>query len=174
MIMPQGMFTEKANAAIKKNFKQVDEKATIVKRRAVKLLDELNLCRLANAVRNEKGLMLQAFFNVKTHKPEMPFRTIVSEKNSWPHLVSGFLQKQLEALRLMDPFLLPSSSQDLGYLRNNEKKAYGAFSIEVVDFIIRSLTALCCKVLKNASRRTMMRLRFVTTAVYLSKVSWNC
>lgn len=98
VVLPEGMFVEKAKSAIIKNFREVKEKATVVKGRAVKLLGDLNLCRLSSAVKSEKGLMLEAFFTVKTHKLEYPFRTIVSEKGSWPHLVSGYLQRHLDPL----------------------------------------------------------------------------
>lgn len=112
----------------------------------MKLLGDLNLCRLLSSVKNEKGLVLEAFFTVKTHKPERPFRTIVSGRGSWQHLVSGYLQKNLEWLRLCDPFLVPNSMEVVEYLSTDSVNVREAFSVDVVDLYYSIPMPLCCNV----------------------------
>ncbi|KAG0430506.1 hypothetical protein HPB47_022633, partial [Ixodes persulcatus] len=69
-----------------------------VKAQAVELLNRLDLQKVAAGVKKQKNLMLEVFFAAKTHKPEIPFRTIVSEKGTWLHALSGYLQRSLDSL----------------------------------------------------------------------------
>ncbi|CAN8002079.1 unnamed protein product, partial [Ixodes hexagonus] len=52
-------------------------------------------------VRKEKNIMLEVF-EAKTHKVGIPFRTIVSERGTWLRVMSGYLQKHLDTLRITD------------------------------------------------------------------------
>lgn len=76
--------------AVEKNFKLVNEKASKTKKHALALLERLTLERLYSGVKAAKGLELQIFFTAKTHKAEVPFRAIVTERNSWQHAVWVF------------------------------------------------------------------------------------
>ncbi|KAG0424974.1 hypothetical protein HPB47_027836, partial [Ixodes persulcatus] len=104
VIMPEDMFAEKATCAVQKNFKAVLEKPAKVKERAVELLERLNLKQVCAGVKKEKNLTLEVSFAAKTHKAEIPFRTIVSERDTWLRVVSGYLKKNLDTLNAEDPF----------------------------------------------------------------------
>lgn len=111
VILPEKLYLEKAEAATEKNFRRVDEKVSLVKRRAVRKLADFNMSRLSSAVKGEKGLLLEAFFTVKTHKENLPFRTIVSETGTWLRFLSEFLQKHLKTLWFWDPFLVSNTME---------------------------------------------------------------
>lgn len=83
-------------AAIKENFTQVDEKSAIIKCRAVKLLHELNLCRLYNAVKTGRA------FCYRPPSAKGPSNRKCRSVPSQLHWVSRFLQKQLKVLHLSD------------------------------------------------------------------------
>lgn len=48
----------------------------------VALLNELNLERLSKSVQKSEAHVLNIFFSVKTHKPQCPFRAIVTERDT--------------------------------------------------------------------------------------------
>lgn len=131
--LPNELFNKKAMDAVEKNFKLVNEKASKIKKRALALLEQLNLERLYSGVKSAKGLELQIFFTAKTHKAEVPFRAIVTERNSWQHVVSGFLQKHLEELHVVDPFLVRNSEEVVTLLAERNPSSCKAFSVDVQD-----------------------------------------
>lgn len=75
IVMPASTFWEKAIAAVEKNFKKVQFRATAVRNQAVLVLQSQDLLRLASSVTH-----LEVFFSVKTHKTDMSFRCIVSRR----------------------------------------------------------------------------------------------
>ncbi|KAH8042438.1 hypothetical protein HPB51_023448 [Rhipicephalus microplus] len=79
VVMSTSSFQDKASSAIMKNFESTTVKASKVKSRAVELCKSFNLANLAKSVLECKKTSLEAFFNVKTHKIDMPFRSIVTE-----------------------------------------------------------------------------------------------
>lgn len=83
---------------------------TKVKRTAVKLLNVMKLDRIVTEVKRAKTSFLHVFFAAKTHKPDIPFRSIVTERGTWQHAVSGYLQRHLATLNVDDPFRVPNSS----------------------------------------------------------------
>lgn len=149
VVMPAGMFQDKAVQAMQKNFKPVTCKPASVKKKALALLSDLKLERLRSLAKNSKSLELQVFFSAKTHKPDVPFRAIVSERGSWQHVVSGYLQTHLSSLNLVDPFLVRNSLQVVDFLGNQnlwEKKS--AFSVDVQDLFYslpHNFLLLCVK-----------------------------
>ncbi|XP_075526834.1 uncharacterized protein LOC142558587 [Dermacentor variabilis] len=143
----EGQFSEKASAALTKNFKKVHAQPKKVKDQAKKLLLELNLERLSGAVNKSQGLNLEVFFTIKTHKPDQPVRTIVSERNTWQHVVSGYLQKNLTGLQVEDPFKVKNSEDVIRFLREEVNPACTAFSIDVTD--------LCCSLPRNQLIKTI-------------------
>ena len=91
-----------------------------------------NLDRLARDISSTTSKALSVFFTAKTHKPNIPFRTIVSERGTWQLHVSRFILKSLKSLVVTDPFLTKSSDDVVAFLRNNQ--AIGpAFSVDVED-----------------------------------------
>ncbi|XP_042150264.1 uncharacterized protein LOC120836611, partial [Ixodes scapularis] len=133
VILPEGNFDEKANAAVQKNFRQVKEQPQKVKAKALQLLGSLNLERVLAEAKKEKNLMLEVFFTAKTHKPEIPFRTVVSERDSWLRAVSGYLQVHLNSLQIDDPFNIPNSTSVIKFLKDNNPAKSSAFSIDVEE-----------------------------------------
>ncbi|KAG0436991.1 hypothetical protein HPB47_017663, partial [Ixodes persulcatus] len=133
VIMPESMFSEKASMAVQKNFRQSLQKPSKVKAQAVELLNRLDLQKVAAGVKKQKNLMLEVFFAAKTHKPEIPFRTIVSEKGTWLHALSGYLQRNLDSLVIGDPFGIPSSLAVIEFLKENNPTGCSALSIDVED-----------------------------------------
>ncbi|XP_077492444.1 uncharacterized protein LOC144103656 [Amblyomma americanum] len=67
------------------------------------------------------------------HKPDIPFRTIISERNTWQHAVSGFLQKQLDQLRVADPFVVRNSGTVVQHFLNSNPGTCLGISIDVED-----------------------------------------
>ncbi|KAH7934455.1 hypothetical protein HPB51_029184 [Rhipicephalus microplus] len=102
--MPEGAYKEKALAAIKKNFRPVKLGATRVKSKFADFCKNAGLTTLAKNIKNRKGSNLNVFFSAKRRKPDVPFRTIVSEGGSWQVNVSRFLQSKLKNLVVNDPF----------------------------------------------------------------------
>ncbi|CAN7944277.1 unnamed protein product, partial [Ixodes hexagonus] len=58
--------------------------------------------QVSAGVRKEKNVTLEVFFAAKTHKVGIPFRTIASERGTWLRVMSGYLQKNLDTLRITD------------------------------------------------------------------------
>lgn len=103
VVLEPSMFTERAVAAVRKNFKEVRPSGITARDRALDICSSWNLGSLATAIK-KKEHTLKLFFAAKTHKPGVPFRSTVSERGSWQVAVSGFLQKHLESLNITDPF----------------------------------------------------------------------
>lgn len=133
VVLPNASFNKKASDAIEKNFKVVSEKPLRVRMKALKLLKRLNLESLEKAVRKSKGNVLSAFFTVKTHKPEYPMRTIVTETGSWQKLIGRFLQRTLKNLTIADPFGIDSSKEVIDALKSTDMTANCAFSVDIEE-----------------------------------------
>lgn len=117
VVLNAASLAEKTRKAISKNFIPVKSSAVRVKTMAANLCKNLQLLKLARDIRSSKGNSLSVFFTAKTHKPEVPFRTIISEKGSWQHLVSQFLLKKLNVLSVNDPFDTKSSDDVMRFLQ---------------------------------------------------------
>ncbi|KAH8030634.1 hypothetical protein HPB51_010568 [Rhipicephalus microplus] len=133
VVLTRGLFSEKGSVAIAKNFREVSLNPSKIKKQAVELLKSLSLDKLVNKVKKEMGDTLDVFFTAKTHKPDIPFRTIVSERNTWLQIVSRYLQKNLESLVVVDPFQVASSDILVDFLRNNDSGGLRAFSLDIED-----------------------------------------
>lgn len=97
------------------------------------MLQDRNLESLTSRVKKAKELKLQVFFSVKTHKPDFPFRAIISEKGTWQFVISGYLQKQLETLNVVDHFYVSSSDSVVNFLKTQNLGSRSAFSNDVED-----------------------------------------
>ncbi|KAH7945471.1 hypothetical protein HPB49_011182 [Dermacentor silvarum] len=118
VVMPQGLFGDKALAAVRKNFLISDEKPQGAKKKAVALLEDLKLDRIKKEVKNNKVHALTVFFSAKSHKVDCPFRAIVTERGTWQATVSRYLQRQLSWLTPEDPYKIASSDR----LCRNQKR----------------------------------------------------
>lgn len=117
----------------KKNVKPVAFKACKVKASAVRLLEADDLLRLSAAVKNEKGMHLQVFFTAKTHKKDILFDSIVSERGTWHFLVSGYLQNHLAWVQVEYPFVVSISVALVNFLKTDHPERCDAFSVDVQD-----------------------------------------
>uniref|UniRef100_L7LXN4 Tick transposon n=1 Tax=Rhipicephalus pulchellus TaxID=72859 RepID=L7LXN4_RHIPC len=174
VIMSEGMFSEKGGSAIDKNFRLVGQKPEQVRADAVKLLRKHSLDKLAGQVKTSKGLLLSVFFNAKTHKDGIPFRTIVSERNTWLHLLSGFLQSHLQGLDVHDPFVIPSSDSVVQFLRNENPVGCKAFSIDVEDLYYAMPQDALLRSVKECICDLNDEVAFTHVVVFRSKAFWNC
>lgn len=95
VVMPEGMFQDKALVAIKKNFKTVKFLPRQQRSAAMKMLKDLNLDSLRKAANKAENGILEVFFTGKTHKPDCPLRAIVSERTTWQAQVRSYLQRHL-------------------------------------------------------------------------------
>lgn len=93
----------------------------------------MNLEGVAQYVKKAPKLSLEVFFTAKTHKTDIRFRAVVSERATWQIHVSAYLQKCLLSLNLAQPFLVKSSETIIEYLDNEHLANVGAFSIDVED-----------------------------------------
>lgn len=89
--------------ALEKSFKHVSVQEERVREPAHSLLAELNVRGLSSVAKSSRGLQLKILFSVRTHNRHMPFHVIESERSTWQHLVSGFLQRHLSALVNRNP-----------------------------------------------------------------------
>ncbi|CAN7985307.1 unnamed protein product, partial [Ixodes pacificus] len=101
--------------------------------RAVRLCGQLGLEGLGKSVSGTKGLNLEVFFSVKTHKELRPFRAIVTQRDSWQLHVSSFLQRHLCVLTLDDPFRICNSEALVDYLREDNPGGCDLVSLDVED-----------------------------------------
>lgn len=130
--MPKGTFNEKALQAIKNNFISVKVTSSKAKSSILKLCKSLGLTKLARSASKCKNNSLSVFFTAKTHKPDVPFRTIVSEKGTWQLHNSRFLLKALNSLKVADPFHTKKSDDVVEFLKENQSIGY-MFSVDVED-----------------------------------------
>ncbi|MDD9361341.1 MAG: reverse transcriptase domain-containing protein, partial [Anaplasma sp.] len=76
---------------------------------------------------------LEVFFSAKTHKVDVPFRAIVSERGTWQVHLSTFLAKQLSLIHCNDPYMIRNSEQLISYLQENGSSVASGFSIDIQD-----------------------------------------
>ncbi|XP_077560826.1 uncharacterized protein LOC144175660 [Haemaphysalis longicornis] len=135
VVLPKGDFSEKAQQAITKNFISVKCSKKQLRNKAMALCDEINLQSLKKTIAGAKKDFLDMFFSAKTHKEGIPFRAIVTEKDSWQGTLSRFLKRHLKLLKVNDPYLVPNSDSVLTVITEYEypQQPLHAFSIDVVD-----------------------------------------
>ncbi|XP_040062780.1 uncharacterized protein LOC120837464, partial [Ixodes scapularis] len=133
VVLPTGMFNEKASVAIHKNFRQVKIDLKKTREKAKYLCDHLALNQLSGRVGKAERTHLEVFFSAKTHKDACPFRAIVSEKGSWQRQVATYLQKQLSSLKIKDPYRVSNSEDLVEFLQGSCLGKREAFSIDVED-----------------------------------------
>lgn len=119
----------KAGEVISKNFRVVEKVSLCkVKQRTLKLREDLGLDRLRSAVAKEKGIHLDVFFTLKSHKESMPFRAIVSQRVSWQAHVADFLGRNLTSLCPRDPFRVDNSLSVVKFTREESPQMCDAVS----------------------------------------------
>lgn len=125
-----------------------------MKQEAIKLFKGFNLDSVTERVDKCKGSPLDVFYTVKTLKPDIPFRAIVSERGTWLHVLSGYLQVHLDTLKFNNPFIVSSSIEIVNQLKVHKLERCSAFSTDIEDLfygiphaqLIKSITSLvdCC------------------------------
>ncbi|KAH8027150.1 hypothetical protein HPB51_003519 [Rhipicephalus microplus] len=144
VVLGSGSYAEKAMKAISKNFVSVKSSTVRVKTKAVNMCKDFELVRLARDISTSKGNALKVFFTAKTHKPGVPLRTIVNEQGSWQHSVSQFLLKELNGLKVVDPFATKSSEDVVRFLQVENCTDF-MFSVDVEDLFIPFLMRSCSR-----------------------------
>lgn len=82
-VLSEGNFHAKAGLAISAVFNRQDTVSlSKVKAKAKKLCRECNLDKVLRNIASSKRDHLEVFFSAKTHKPDVPLRVIVSEKDT--------------------------------------------------------------------------------------------
>lgn len=146
-VLPEGTYNEKALVVVNKNFVPVKKSEVCVKTEFAEFCKRLDLGKLARDISNSRGNSLRVVFTAKTHKPEVPFRTIVSDEGSWQKCVSQFLLKKLKTLVVNDPFLVKKSATVAQFLERNDHVAF-SFSVDVQDLfysVPRNQLLVCVK-----------------------------
>lgn len=117
-----------------------------VKSKAKKLCNKLNLSKLAKEIGDSRKDFLDVFFSAKTHKPEQPFRVIVSETGTWQKAISKYLQGKLNLLNIDDPFGLRNSEELLDFVRTQSGERICGFSVDIKDlyYSLPIDKVLCC------------------------------
>ncbi|KAH8026769.1 hypothetical protein HPB51_024318 [Rhipicephalus microplus] len=133
VLAPTTVYKEKADAAVTENFQVANVKPSKVKATASKLCEEAGLHKLASSVRAARGVNLSVFFSAKTHKPEVPFRVIVSEQGTWQRLVGRYLQRSLSVLPVEDPCLIRKPQIVSEFLQQECPSEVSFFSVDVKD-----------------------------------------
>ncbi|KAH8039179.1 hypothetical protein HPB51_005355 [Rhipicephalus microplus] len=133
VLAPTTVYKEKADAAVTENFQVANVKPSKVKATASKLCGEAGLQKLASSVRTARGVNLSVFFSAKTHKPEVPFRVIVSEQGTWQRLVGRYLQRSLSVLPVEDPCLIRKPQIVSEFLQQECPSEVSFFSVDVKD-----------------------------------------
>ncbi|XP_040074886.2 uncharacterized protein LOC115330777 [Ixodes scapularis] len=136
VVMNESNFGEKVELAIKKNFVLVNKRPSGTLRSEVKdICRSNNLSSLLTRVSAPANQYLKVFFTAKTHKPEIPLRSIVSENGCWQKPLALYLQKHLAAVPLDQPFRVGSSQELLPALQLLHTSGPGTtfFSLDITD-----------------------------------------
>ncbi|KAH9364670.1 hypothetical protein HPB48_016473 [Haemaphysalis longicornis] len=82
--MDVGTYGAKALSALSEHFTAVETfRPKEAKFEVVKPLQKANLETLCSRVKAIKENCLSLFFSAKMHKPDVPFRAIISERHTW-------------------------------------------------------------------------------------------
>ncbi|KAH9367710.1 hypothetical protein HPB48_011358 [Haemaphysalis longicornis] len=120
-VMSSETYAQKAREAIAADFRHVSDVDPLkVRKTALNRCEDMGLDRVAASVKKSQQARLTVFFSAKTHKPECPFRVIVSERGTWQHSVGLFLQRFLSMLPIHDPFRV-RKAQDVSTLLEMEQ-----------------------------------------------------
>lgn len=122
-VLPCGTFISKSRKAIASVFNSHPTVCLSKLKSSAKKPCRLHLPALVKTIDKSKRNCLNVFFSAKTHKVDVPLRTIVSESGTWQHSVAHFLQRHLNVLSLDDPFIVCNSTQVLEYFKVMLKRA---------------------------------------------------
>ncbi|KAH8038593.1 hypothetical protein HPB51_002232 [Rhipicephalus microplus] len=152
VLAPTTVYKEKADAAVTENFQVANVKPSKVKATASKLCEEAGLQKLASSVRAARGVNLSVFFSAKTHKPEVPFRVIVSEQGTWQRLVGRYLQRSLSVLPVEDPCLIRKPQIVSEFLQQECPSEVSFFSVDVKDlYYSLPMDQVCAEVISSGA-----------------------
>lgn len=113
-MLPSETFESKAREAVLSVLApRPDISLANLKTLAKKLCNALSLTGVAKVMDRCRNEFLSTSFSPKTHKVDVPFRTIVSESGTRQRCVAKFLHTNLYSLTLDDPFLVQSYDEIL-------------------------------------------------------------
>lgn len=136
VVMNNGSYNEKIEAVLNRNFKTLKNRLSGSIRTEVKTLCKANeRSSLLTKISKPSSQYLRVFFTAKTYKPDIPFRSIASENGCWRKHLALFLQKDLTAVPLEQPFRVSSSLEVLPTLRelHSSSPHISLFSLNVTD-----------------------------------------
>ncbi|KAG0417859.1 hypothetical protein HPB47_005304 [Ixodes persulcatus] len=136
VIMEEDLFGVKVGAALDKNFILLKKRPSGSLRSKVKdLCTNLDLPALRNAIAAPSKQYLTVFFSAKTHKPDVPLRSIISENGCWQKRLASFLLKHLTSLTLPQPFRITNSLDLISHLTplHDSPAPLGLFSLDIED-----------------------------------------
>lgn len=96
---------------------------------------ELNLPKVRTSVAAPAKQYLEVFCSAKTHKPDIPFRTFVSESGCWQKHLALFLQRQLSSSLPSQPFGTRNSQELISAILPHHVSApeIAFFSMDIED-----------------------------------------
>ncbi|KAM7283723.1 uncharacterized protein ISCGN_000829 [Ixodes scapularis] len=136
VVLDRDQLDQKTSAALCKNFRPLRARPSgSLRSEAKALCDSLNLPSLKSLISLPSQQYLSIFFSAKTHKPDIPLRSIISEKGCWQRPLALFLQKQLSVLDLPHPFRIDNSSALIKPLEelHSAQNTVAVFSLDIVD-----------------------------------------
>ncbi|KAM7302846.1 uncharacterized protein ISCGN_018354 [Ixodes scapularis] len=148
VVLDRDQLDQKTSAALCKNFRPLRARPSgSLRSEAKALCDSLNLPSLKSLISLPSQQYLSIFFSAKTHKPDIPHRSIISEKGCWQRPLALFLQKQLSVLDLPHPFRIDNSSALIKPLEelHSAQNTVAVFSLDIVDmyYSLDNPTMLC-------------------------------
>ncbi|KAH8009896.1 hypothetical protein HPB51_021694 [Rhipicephalus microplus] len=155
---------------VDENFQVANVKPSKVKATASKLCEEAGLHKLASSVRAARGVNLSVFFSAKTHKPEVPFRVIVSEQGTWQRLVGRYLQRSLSVLPVEDPCLIRKPQMVSEFLQQECPSEVSFFSVDVKDLYYSLPMDQVCAEAEAGKKKALIAEEFGIAASSLSTI----
>ncbi|XP_040075942.1 uncharacterized protein LOC120848078, partial [Ixodes scapularis] len=134
VVLEEGDFGDKVNAALSKNFLKLKSRPSgTLRSRAKQLCSSLNLSSLKTAISSPAKQYLSVFFTAKTHKTGVPLRSIVSEKGCWQKQLGLFLQKHLSCIHLPQPFRVSNSIELISVISSQHSFSlpHSIFSLDI-------------------------------------------
>lgn len=115
---------------------------------------------------------LRMFFTAKTHKEDVPFRSIISQKGTWQEHAGFMLQRVLNALPVSDPFLVRNSQQCVDRLNKYHATHMKFVSFDISDMYYNLGPDLIRIAVESAVGRLGIANFMNSTQLQLSDLMW--
>lgn len=83
VVIPSGIFHERATAAVSKSFYWLKRSKSSVKTNAVDLCKSYELDSLADGIKSSRANTFDVFLPARARKPDIMSWTVVNEKGTW-------------------------------------------------------------------------------------------